>query len=172
MVTITLYARQQKRQRYIEQIFGLRGRRGGWDDLGKQHWNIYITTCEIDDQSKCNACNRSLKASALWQPRRMGWGGRSERGSGCRTRVCQWLICANVWQKPPQYCKVISLQLKWINWLKNKSNYLSLEPVPCNKRSHCSEKPVCHNKEQPLLASTRESACKATKTQHSQNNKY
>ena len=23
-----------------------------------------------------------------------------------------WLIHVNVWQKPPQYCKVISLQLK------------------------------------------------------------
>ena len=33
MVTITLYARQQKRLRYKEQTFGLCGRRRGWDDL-------------------------------------------------------------------------------------------------------------------------------------------
>ena len=33
MVMITLYARQQKRHRYIEQSFGLCGRRQGWDDL-------------------------------------------------------------------------------------------------------------------------------------------
>jgi len=33
MVTITLYARQQKRHRCIEQSFGLCGRRRGWDDL-------------------------------------------------------------------------------------------------------------------------------------------
>ena len=33
MVTITLYARQKKRQRCIEQTFGLCGRRQGWDDL-------------------------------------------------------------------------------------------------------------------------------------------
>ena len=32
-VTITLYMRQQKRQRCIEQSFGLCGRRRGWDDL-------------------------------------------------------------------------------------------------------------------------------------------
>ena len=34
-----------------------------------------------------------------------GWDG--EGGSGH-----PWLIHVNVWQKPPQNCKVISLQLK------------------------------------------------------------
>ena len=33
MVMITLYARQQKRHRCIEQSFGLCGRGRGWDDL-------------------------------------------------------------------------------------------------------------------------------------------
>ena len=33
MVTMTLYARQQKRHRCKEQIFGLSGRRHRWDDL-------------------------------------------------------------------------------------------------------------------------------------------
>ena len=37
MVTITLYARQQKRHRCIEQSFGLCGRGKGWDDLGEWH---------------------------------------------------------------------------------------------------------------------------------------
>ena len=32
---ITLYARQQKRQRCVEQSFGLCGRGRGWDDLGE-----------------------------------------------------------------------------------------------------------------------------------------
>ena len=31
MVTITLYAKQKKRHRCIEQTFGLCGRRRGWD---------------------------------------------------------------------------------------------------------------------------------------------
>ena len=44
-----------------------------------------------------------------------GWGGRWEGGSGWGTHVHHWLIHANVWQKPPQYCKVISLQLKFKN---------------------------------------------------------
>ena len=37
---------------------------------------MYIAMCEIDNQSKFNAWNRALKASALEHPRGMGWGGR------------------------------------------------------------------------------------------------
>ena len=41
MVMITLYARQQKRHRCIEQSFGLCGIGRGWDDLGEWHRNMY-----------------------------------------------------------------------------------------------------------------------------------
>ena len=51
MVTITLYARQKKRHRCIEQTFGLYERRRGWDDLREQHRNMYIIKCETDLQS-------------------------------------------------------------------------------------------------------------------------
>ena len=44
--------------------------------------------------------------------RGMGWGGRWEGCSGWGTHVYPWLIHVNVWQKPPQYCKVIRPQLK------------------------------------------------------------
>ena len=37
MVMITLYVRQQKRHRCVEQAFGLRGRGRGWGDLGEWH---------------------------------------------------------------------------------------------------------------------------------------
>ena len=39
-----------------------------------------------------------------------------EAGEGFKMEghVCPWLIHVNVWQKPPQYCKVISLELKQI----------------------------------------------------------
>ena len=42
MVTITLYAKQKKRHRCIEQTFGLCGRKGGWDVSREQHRNMYI----------------------------------------------------------------------------------------------------------------------------------
>ena len=43
-----------------------------------------------------------------------GWNGegRWEEGSEWGIHVHPWLIHVNVWQKPLQYCKVISLQLK------------------------------------------------------------
>ena len=43
-----------------------------------------------------------------------GWDGEGcGRGdSGWGTYVRPWLTHVNVWQNPPQYCKVISLQLK------------------------------------------------------------
>ena len=45
---------------------------------------------------------------------RGGEGG----GSGVQdggTHVHPWLIHVDVWQKPPQYCKVTGLQVKYIN---------------------------------------------------------
>ena len=56
----------------------------------------------------------------------MGWGGRWEGISGWGTHVNPWLIHANVWQKPLQYCKVISLQIIKINEKKKKR--LELNP--------------------------------------------
>ena len=56
-------------------------------------------------------CPSALKAGALGQPIGMEWGGRWEGVLGGETYVHLWLILVNVWQKLPQYCKVISLQL-------------------------------------------------------------
>ena len=42
----------------------------------------------------------------------------------------------------------------------------ALRPVPCRRRSHCSEKPGTTPREQPLLTAVRKSL--ATKIQHSQ----
>ena len=43
-----------------------------------------------------------------------GWDGEGggKGGSGWETHVHPWLIHVSVWQKPLQYCKAISLQLK------------------------------------------------------------
>ena len=77
-----------------------------------------------------------LRAGALGRPRGIGWGGRQEEGSGWGTHVSPWLIHVNVWQKPLQYGKVISLQLIKINEKKKKENtQFCLELVYLD---HCS----------------------------------
>ena len=45
-----------------------------------------------------------------------------EVGSGWGTHVNPWLILVKVWQKPLQYCKVISLQQMKINLKKILKN--------------------------------------------------
>ena len=56
-----------------------------------------------------------LGPGALGRPRGIGWKERWERGSRWGIHVNPWLIHVNVWQKPLQYCKVISPQLIKIN---------------------------------------------------------
>ena len=112
MVTITLYARQQKRHRCIEQSFGLCGRGRGWDDLGAWHWNIYNIIYETDHQSRFDAWYRLLGAGALGWPRGTVQGGRWEGGSEWGTHVHLWWIHVDVWQNQYNIVKVTSLQLK------------------------------------------------------------
>ena len=52
MVRITLYAKQKKRHRGIEQTFGLCGRRRGWDVSREQHQNMYIIQGDTDHQPR------------------------------------------------------------------------------------------------------------------------
>ena len=64
-----------------------------------------------------------LGAGTPGRPSGIGWRGRWEGGSGWGIHVNPWLIHVYVWQKPLQYCKVISLQLIKINGkkiIKNK----------------------------------------------------
>ena len=75
-----------------------------------------------------------LRAGALERPRGMGWGGRWKGGSGWGTHVNPWLIRVNVWQKPLQYCKVISLQLVKINEKKKVVNVNFMKEVVNFKR--------------------------------------
>ena len=98
MVTITLYMRQQKRYRCIEQSFGLCGRGRGWDDLGEWHWNMYNIIYEMSRQSRFNARYWMLGAGALGWPRGMVWGGRREEGSGWGTHVYLWQIHVDIRQ--------------------------------------------------------------------------
>ena len=56
----------------------------------------------------------------------MGGRGRWEGGSGWGIHVTPWLIHVSVWQKPLQYCKVISLQLIKINGKKKREEKKNL----------------------------------------------
>ena len=109
MVTITLYARQQKRHWCIEQSFGLCGRGRGWDDLGEWHWNMYNIIYEMSRQSRFDARYWILGAGALGWPRGMVWGGKKEEGSGWGTRVYLWQIHFDIWQN--QY-NIVKLKKK------------------------------------------------------------
>ena len=132
MVTITLYARQQKRHRCIKQYVGLCGRGRGGDDLGEWHWNTYNIICEMNRQSRFDAWHRMLGAGALGWPRGMvrggRWGGRFRMGNMCAPMVDSCWCMA----KPIQYCKVISLQLnKFKNNLKNIKKKKKKEHLGC-----------------------------------------
>ena len=72
-----------------------------------------------------------------------GWGGLREGGWGWGPHVNPWLIHVNVWQKPLQYCKVISLQLIKINE-KKKAKPVSREQHP---GSTLSQKEPCKSSE-------------------------
>ena len=81
---------------------------------------------------------QGLRAGALGRPRGMGWGRRWEGGSRWGTHVNPRLIHVNVWQKPLQYCKVISLQLIKINGKKKTKKKLHSEKhSDCPFHLHC-----------------------------------
>ena len=105
MVTITLYMRQQKRHRCIEQSYGLCGRGRGWNDLGEWHWNMYIIICEMNRQSRFDAGYRMLGALQWDDPD--GWYGEGG-GRGVQDGEHVYTMVDSFWcmAKPIQYCKV------------------------------------------------------------------
>ena len=83
-----------------------------------------IETCILSRMKQITSPGWMHETSAWgWctgKTQRTGWRGRLERGSGGGTHVNPWLIHVDVWQKPLQYCKVISLQIIKINGKKKK----------------------------------------------------
>ena len=64
MVTMTLYVRQQKRHRCIEEFLDCVGEgKGGM--IWENGIETYIIICETDHQSRFDAWDRVLKAGAL-----------------------------------------------------------------------------------------------------------
>ena len=85
----------------------------------------------------CEECilRQVLRAGALGRPRGMGWEREAGEGWGWGTHVNPWLIHVNVWQKPLQYCKVVSLQLIKIN-----------EKIKLKKKNHASIPSQAHGR--------------------------
>ena len=52
------------------------------------------------------------------------------------THVNPWLIHVNVWQKPLQYCKVISLQLKCLKKEKKKRKMVMMTLYVRQQKRH------------------------------------
>ena len=62
-------------------------------------------------EASLNCKGNSSHSKVHWGDPDGGMGREAGGGSGWGAHVNPWLIHANVWQKPLQYCKVISLQL-------------------------------------------------------------
>ena len=91
------------------------GRRGGWHVL-REHSETSMLSRVKQITSPGWMHETSAQGWCTGKTQRDGMG--REAGGGNRTHVNPWLIHVNVWQKPLQYCKVISLQLIKINGKK------------------------------------------------------
>ena len=76
-----------------------KARVGWYEGMALKH-----VSCEIDDQGKFHAWSRALKASALGQPRGLGWGGRWAGGSGWGDTCAPVADSCRCLAKPIQYC--------------------------------------------------------------------
>ena len=123
MLMITLYAKQKETQMYRTDFWTLweKARVGCFERTASKHV-YYLGWNRSPAQVGC--MRQVLGPGALGRPRGIGWRGRWEGGSGWGIYVYPRLIYVNIWQKPLQYCKVISLQLIKKNKLKKKDNIL------------------------------------------------
>ena len=98
------------------------------EDKGGMIWVNSIETCILSSVKQITSPGWMHETSARgWctgMTQRDGMGGRWEEGSGWGTHVNPWLIHINVWQKPLQYCKVISLKL--IKIIGEKKSLISI----------------------------------------------
>ena len=141
MVMTILYTRQQKRHRCKEQTFGLweKMRVGYFERTALKHvyyhmWNRSPVQVRCMRQGPQGQCTEMTLRDGMGRE----VGGRVRMGSTCTPMAdsCQCMA------KPLQYCKVISLQLKWINLYFKKERKKShplvwLPRWPSGKESAC-----------------------------------
>ena len=76
--------RKKKRHRFIEQSFGLCGRKQGWDVLREQHRNMYAIHGETDHQPRLDTGDKCL-GLVHWEDQE--GSGREGGGKGDRDGV-------------------------------------------------------------------------------------
>ena len=104
------------------------------EDEGGMIWENSTETCILSSLKQIASPRWMHETNARgWctgMTQRDGMGREVGGGSGWGTHVNPWLIQVIVWQKPLQYCKVISLQLKKLKKLKKKEGILG-KPYSC-----------------------------------------
>ena len=73
--------RKKKIHRFIEQSFGLCGRKRGWDVSREQHRNMYTIKGETDHQPRLDACDKRSDL-VLWEDLEGAGGVGGGRGNG------------------------------------------------------------------------------------------
>ena len=118
----------------------------GWE--GDSGWgtHVHLWLTYVIEASLVAQMVKCLPAMRATQIRSLGWEDLLEKEMETHSSILAWripwteeLVCYSPWgckeldtteglhsltpswQKPPKYCKVISLQLKWINKLKRNS---------------------------------------------------
>ena len=111
MLMMTLYARQQKRHRYKKQTFGLweKATVGSFERIALKHVYYHMRN---RSPVQVRSSKQSTQSQYTGTTQRDGMGREVGVGFGMGSHVHPCLIHVNVWGKPPQYCKVISMQLK------------------------------------------------------------
>ena len=121
MVTITLCAKQKKRHTYRTDFWTLGESEGGMFRENSIETSILSKVKQITSPSWMP--ETSAQGWCTGKTQRDGMGREAEGGSGWGSHVNPWLIQVNLWQKPLQCYKVISLQLIKINEKKPEKKY-------------------------------------------------
>ena len=58
--------------------------------FGESNMEIYITICKTDSQRGICCMSQETQTVALYQPKRVRWGGRWEGGSRRRRYMCTY----------------------------------------------------------------------------------